>query len=69
MLFQRPDDAINPGVDRQAEADIASAGTFLSNYEPLTCEQARLMVEQVVDFDRYTKPMQRLLQDFASRES
>jgi phosphoenolpyruvate carboxykinase (diphosphate) len=69
MLFQRPDDAINPGVDRQAEADIASAGTFLSNYEPLTCDQARVMVERVVDFDRYTKPMQRLLQDFASRES
>src|SRR3984957_17338517 len=69
LLFQRPDDAINPGVDRQAEADIASPGTFLSNYEPLTGEQARVMVEHVVDFDRYTKPMQRLLQDFASQES
>jgi len=69
LLFQRPDDAINPGVDRQAEADIASPGTFLSNYEPLTGEQAHAMVEHVVDFDRYTKPMQRLLQDFASRES
>ena len=69
LLFQRPDDAINPGVDRQAEADIASPGTFLSNYEPLTGEQAHAMVEHVVDFDRYTKPMQRLLRDFASHES
>jgi phosphoenolpyruvate carboxykinase (diphosphate) len=69
LLFQRPDDAIHPGVDRQAEADIASPGTFLSNYEPLNAEQARAMVEHVVDFDRYTKPMQRLLEDFASQES
>ena len=41
LLFQRPDDAIHRGVDRQAEADIAGPGTFLSNYEPLTSEQAR----------------------------
>jgi phosphoenolpyruvate carboxykinase (diphosphate) len=68
-LFQRPDDAINPGVDRQAEADIASTDTFLSNYEPLTGEQARALVDHVVDFDRYTKPMQRLLEDFAAHDS
>jgi phosphoenolpyruvate carboxykinase (diphosphate) len=69
LLFQRPDDAIHPGVDRQAEADIASPGTFLSNYEPLTGEQARTLVNHVVDFDRYTTPMRRLLEDFASSES
>jgi len=68
-LFQRPDDAIHPGVDRQAESDIASAGTFLSNYEPLTGDQARALVDHVVDFDRYTQPMQRLLADFAADES
>ncbi len=66
LLFQRPDDAIHPGVDRQAEADIASPDTFLSNYEPLTGEQARALVDHIVNFDRYTKPMQRLLEDFAS---
>ncbi len=69
LLFQRPDDAIHPGVDRQAEADIASPGTFLSNYEPLTGEQARALVEHVVDFDRYSTPMKSLLEDFASGES
>ena len=41
LLFQRPDDAIHRGADKQAEADIASPGTFLSNYEPFTVEQAR----------------------------
>jgi phosphoenolpyruvate carboxykinase (diphosphate) len=69
LLFQRPDDAIHPGVDRQAEADIASPGTFLSNYEPLTVDQVRAMVDHVVEFDRYTEPMKNLLEGFASRES
>ncbi len=41
LLFQRPDDAIHRGFDKQAEADIATPGTFLSNFEPLTVEQAR----------------------------
>jgi phosphoenolpyruvate carboxykinase (diphosphate) len=66
LLFQRPDDAIRPGVDWQAEADMASAGTFMSNYEPLTPVQARALVDRVVEFDRYTDPMKRLLEDFAA---
>jgi len=64
LLFQRPDDAIHRGFDRQAEADIASSDTFLSNYEPLTCDQVRAMLDNVVEFDRYTEPMKRLLEDF-----
>jgi len=69
LLFQRPDDAIHPGVDRQAEADIASPGTFLSNYEPLTTDRVRALVDHVVEFDRYTSPMKSLLEGFASRGS
>ena len=34
-LFQRPDDAVHPGLDRQAEKDMASAGLFCSNFQPL----------------------------------
>ena len=64
MLFQRPDDARHRGMDRQAEADIASPDTFLSNYEPLTHDQVQAMVDHVVEFDRYTEPMKRLLADF-----
>ncbi|HEY4364411.1 MAG TPA: hypothetical protein VGN17_25825 [Bryobacteraceae bacterium] len=64
LLFQRPDDAIHRGADAQAEADIASPGTFLSNYEPLTEDQVRAMAEHVVEFDRYTEPMKRLLEHF-----
>ena len=66
LLFQRPDDAIHRGADRQAEADIASPGTFLSNYEPISTATAQSMVDHVVEFDRYTEPMKRLLEDFVA---
>jgi hypothetical protein len=66
FLFQRPDDAIYRGVDKQAEFDIASPGTFLSNYEPITVAQARGMVDHVVEFDRYSEPMAQLLESFAA---
>jgi hypothetical protein len=69
MLFQRPDDAIHRGMDKQAEADIATPGTFLSNFEPLTREQATAIVNHVAEFDKYSDPMKRLLTDFVnSRE-
>ena len=65
LLFQRPDDAIHRGFDAQAEADLASTGVFLSNFEPLSVPQARSIVDHVVEFDNYTEPMQRLLVEFA----
>ncbi|MGD1072962.1 MAG: hypothetical protein ABSB15_22805 [Bryobacteraceae bacterium] len=66
LLFQRPDDAIHRGFDKDAEADLASPGTFLSNFEPLTLSQARALVDNVVEFDQYTEPMQRLIADFVA---
>ena len=42
-----------------------AAASFLSNYEPISIDQAVSMVEHVVEFDRYTEPMKRLLEDFA----
>ena len=35
-LFQRPDDAIHRGYDKQAEHDFVQPENFFSNYEPLT---------------------------------
>ncbi|MGA2181737.1 MAG: hypothetical protein ABSH47_01785 [Bryobacteraceae bacterium] len=63
-LFQRPDDVIHRGFDAQAEADMATPGTFLSNFEPLSRAQAKAMVDHVVDFDQFTAPMKRLIEDF-----
>ncbi len=63
-LFQRPDDAIRRGTDRQAEADIASLGNFFSNFEPFDTDGARALVAHVVEFDRYTEPMKQRLESF-----
>ncbi len=66
LLFQRPDDAIYRGFDKDAEADMASPGTFISNFEPLTKADAKKIIEEVVEFDKYTDPMKRLLLDFVA---
>lgn len=66
MLFQRPDDAIHRGFDEQAEADLAGPGVFLSNFEPLSRDQVRKLLDKVVEFDQYTEPMKKLLQQFAA---
>ena len=66
LLFQRPDDAIHRGFDAQAEADMAGPGNFISNFEPLTQEAARRIVDHVAEFDQYTEPMKKLLRDFVA---
>ncbi len=64
LLFQRPDDAIHRGFDVQAETDLATPGTFITNLEPLTRENAQALVDQVIEFDLYSEPMKRLLRGF-----
>jgi hypothetical protein len=54
LLFQRPDDAIHRGYDKQTEKDMSQPGTFISNFEPLTHDDARSMVEDVQAFSRVT---------------
>ncbi|MBL0167630.1 MAG: hypothetical protein IPP85_11015 [Propionivibrio sp.] len=61
-LFQRPDDAVHRGYDRQAEADIATPGTFISNFEPLEGADARELVDDSIGFSAFTTPMQQLIQ-------
>ena len=62
-LFQRPDDAIHRGFDKQAEADLARQGAnFISNFEPMSRADVDDMMKKVVDFDAFTAPMKRLLE-------
>ncbi len=68
LLFQRPDDAIHPGYDTLAEADIARPGTFLSNFEPLDRAAARDMRDDAISLSEFTAPMRRLITDFAGSE-
>ena len=64
-LFQRPDDAVHRGYDKQTEADFAQLGNFFSNYEPLTAAQARELVEDSIGFYKYTDPMQDMIRQVA----
>ena len=65
LLFQRPDDAIHRGYDKQAEADIAQPGTFLSNFQPLTHADAVELRDDAVAFSQFTEPMQNLINQAA----
>lgn len=67
-FFQRPDDAIHRGYDKQAEEDMAREDNFISNFEPLTRDQAKTLVQQSVTFSEYTGPMQDLIRSAAQDE-
>lgn len=66
LLFQRPDDAIHRGYDKQAERDISTPGTFLSNFQPLSRDEAQALVDDAVAFNEFTAPMEDLLEGFAA---
>ncbi len=61
-LFQRPDEAIHRGFDKQTEFDMAQPGNFIANYEPLIGDKLTEEVEDIVEFQKYTEPMKQLLQ-------
>lgn len=67
-LFQRPDDAIIRGHDTQTEADLAETGNFISNFEPLTSEDARELVEDAIHFQEFSLPMQTLIRKAAKKD-
>ena len=69
LLFQRPDDAVHRGFDKDAEADIASPGTFISNFEPFDLKGAQALLDRVVEFDQYTEPMKKLIEGFVANPS
>ncbi len=60
-LFQRPDDAITPGYDKQTEFDMAQPGNFIANFEPLSGTSLAMEVNNVMRLHTYTAPMRDLL--------
>ena len=60
-LFQRPDDAVHRGYDKQTELDFAKPENFFSNYAPLTPKDAQELVEDPIGFNQFTEPMQKLI--------
>ncbi len=67
-LFQRPDDCIHKGYDKQAEKDLSSPNTFISNFEPLNKEQVKAIKEDAIGFDLYTQPVKDLINEFLENE-
>lgn len=67
-LFQRPDDAVHRGLDKQTEADVAYSHNFFCNFEPLDRQAASTIVSDVLNFDKFTEPMQELLTKFQSSD-
>jgi phosphoenolpyruvate carboxykinase (diphosphate) len=62
-LFQRPDDAVHRGLDKQTEKDISELSNFFCNFEPLHRDAALGLLADVMNFDNYTLPMQQMLND------
>jgi phosphoenolpyruvate carboxykinase (diphosphate) len=65
-LFQRPDDAIHRGYDKQTEADFARLDNFFSNYEPLKTKEAGGLVADAMHFYEFTQPIQSLIRNVAA---
>jgi len=62
-LFQRPDDAVHRGLDKQTEADLARLDNFIVNFEPLSRKRVNEICDRPVDLSQFTQPMQQLLHD------
>ncbi len=67
-LFQRPDDAIVRGYDKRTERDFGRGGNFFSNYEALTRDTARAIVEDTLAFESFTAPVQKIFREFVAAE-
>ena len=65
-LFQRPDDAIHRGYDKQTEADFARRDNFFSNYEPLKSGFARELIEDSIGFYQFTLPIRQVIREVAA---
>jgi hypothetical protein len=68
-FFQRPDDAVHRGYDKQAEHDLSADGCFISNFEPFERDRAAEFLDNIVEFTEYTKPVQDLISRTAADDS
>jgi len=67
-LFQRPDDAVHRGLDKQCESDLSRDDNFIVNFEPLSQEQVNEICDHAVDLCKFTEPMQQLMLDMQDSE-
>ncbi len=67
-LFQRPDEAIHRGYDKQTEYDMAQSDLFASNYQPLTSGDLKNLIENVLEFEQYSQPMRKHLRELSEQD-
>ena len=67
-LFQRPDDAVHRGLDKQCESDLSRKDNFIVNFEPLSYEQVVDICNRPVDLSEFTAPMQKLMETVAESD-
>ena len=67
-LFQRPDDAVHRGLDKQTELDIADVGNFFCNFEPLSRDAVSQEIANIIEFEQYTSPMQDRMNSFITSD-
>lgn len=63
-FFQRPDEAINKGYDKQAEKDLSSKNLFATNYQPLTKTDVKAIQDDVMGYIDYTQPVRTHIEKF-----
>jgi hypothetical protein len=68
-FFQRPDDAIIRGYDKQAEHDMSRRDNFISNFEPLPRSEASESAEKCVTLSDYSEPMRRFVEETAKDQA
>ncbi|MCH1495314.1 MAG: hypothetical protein L7U72_08800 [Rubripirellula sp.] len=68
-LFQRPDDAVHRGLDKQTEWDLSRSGNFISNFEPISSQTVKAIVDDAIEFDKFSGPMESLLTEAAARDN
>ncbi|MGR9116649.1 MAG: hypothetical protein ACU85E_12860 [Gammaproteobacteria bacterium] len=67
-FFQRPDDAIHRGMDLQTEQDLSTENNFISNFQPLTSDDAREFMDDIIHFEEFSEPMRNVIKQAAAGE-
>jgi len=67
-FFQRPDDAVVRGYDKQAESDLSKGKLFISNFQPLSRSDAQQIYEDAIGFEEYSEPMKANIREMVRSE-
>ncbi|HML36809.1 MAG TPA: hypothetical protein PKA19_05185 [Bacillota bacterium] len=63
-FFQRPDDAVIKGYDKQAEMDLSGNNLFATNYQPLTKSDVEEIKNDVMGYVAYSEPVREHIEVF-----